>query len=53
MALPPHPPRSFEDDRARDVLTTRAAYRTLRFTDRQLTNAPTAVVAAIRATLRW
>ncbi len=44
--------RAFEDDRARDVLTTRAGYRTLRFTDRQLTDAPRSVAAAIRATLR-
>ena len=44
--------RAFEDDRARDVLTTRAGYRTLRFTDRQLTDAPHSVAAAIRATLR-
>lgn len=43
--------RAFEDDRARDVLTTRAGYRTLRFTDRQLTDAPHSVAAAIRATL--
>ena len=44
--------RAFEDDRARDVLTTRAGYRTLRFTDRQLTDAPRSVAAAIGATLR-
>ena len=41
--------RAFEDDRARDVLTTKAGYRTLRFTDRRLTDDPT-VAAAIRAT---
>jgi very-short-patch-repair endonuclease len=44
--------RAFEEDRARDVLTTRAGYRTLRFTDRQLTDDPHAVAAAIGATLR-
>ena len=44
--------RAFEDDRARDVLTTNAGYRTLRFTDRQLTDDPHSVAAAIRATLR-
>jgi hypothetical protein len=44
--------RAFEDDRARDVITTRAGYRTLRFSDRQLTNAPRAVAAAVGATLR-
>lgn len=43
--------RAFENDRARDVITTRAGYRTLRFTDRQLTNAPSDVAAAIGATL--
>jgi very-short-patch-repair endonuclease len=30
-----HTRRAFEDDRARDVLTTTAGYRTLRFSDRQ------------------
>jgi len=44
--------RAFEHDRARDVTTTRAGYRTLRFTDRQLTDDPHSVAAAIRATLR-
>ena len=44
--------RAFEDDRARDVLTTKAGYRTLRFTDRQLADDPHSVAAAIRATLR-
>jgi very-short-patch-repair endonuclease len=43
--------RAFEDDRARDALTTRAGYRTLRFTDRQLTTAPHSVAAAVRSTL--
>jgi very-short-patch-repair endonuclease len=43
--------RAFEDDRARDVLTTKAGYRTLRFTDRQLTEDPTSVAAAIAALL--
>ena len=41
--------RAFEDDRARDVLTTRAGYRTLRFTDRQLTDDPHSVAAASQA----
>ena len=44
--------RAFEDDRARDVLTTNAGFRTLRFTDRQLADDPGSVAAAIRATLR-
>jgi very-short-patch-repair endonuclease len=43
--------RAFEDDRARDVLTTQAGYRTLRFTDRQLTKQPHAVANAIAAVL--
>jgi very-short-patch-repair endonuclease len=43
--------RAFEEDRARDVLTTKAGYRTLRFTDRRLTEDPTSVAAAIRALL--
>ena len=43
--------RAFENDRARDVLTTKAGYRTLRFTDRQLSEHPTSVAAAIHALL--
>jgi very-short-patch-repair endonuclease len=43
--------RAFENDRARDVITTRAGYRTLRFTDRQLTREPKAVADAIAAVL--
>jgi very-short-patch-repair endonuclease len=43
--------RAFEDDRARDVLTTTAGYRTLRFTDRQLTKQPHAVANTIAAVL--
>ena len=43
--------RAFEEDRARDVLTTSAGYRTLRFTDRRLTNEPHAVAAAIHRLL--
>ena len=39
--------RAFEDDRARDVLTTAAGYRTLRFTDRQLTRQSGAVASAV------
>ena len=50
LALPPHPSRVRGRPRG-DVLTTRAGYRTLRFTDRQLTDAPHSVAAAIRATL--
>jgi very-short-patch-repair endonuclease len=43
--------RAFENDRARDVITTAAGYRTLRFTDRRLTNDAHAVAAAIATTL--
>jgi very-short-patch-repair endonuclease len=47
-----HKTRSaFEDDRARDVLTTTAGYRTLRFTDRQLERHPQTVAAAIASVL--
>src|SRR3954452_886953 len=47
-----HKTRSaFEDDRARDVLTTRAGYRTLRFTDRQVARQPHHVARAIAAVL--
>jgi very-short-patch-repair endonuclease len=42
---------AFENDRARDVTTTRAGYRTLRFTDRQLEREPHAVAEAIAALL--
>ena len=38
---------AFENDRARDVITTRAGYRTLRFTDRRLEHEPRAVAEAI------
>jgi very-short-patch-repair endonuclease len=38
---------AFENDRARDVLTSRAGYHTLRFTDRQLERRPHDVAAAI------
>jgi very-short-patch-repair endonuclease len=41
--------RDFERDRARDALLAAAGYRTLRFTDRQITAQPATVVAAIRA----
>ena len=40
---------AFENDRARDVITARAGYRTLRFTDRQLEREPRAVAEAIAA----
>ena len=43
--------RAFEEDRARDVLTTRAGDRTLRFTDRRLTEDPTGVAAALHTLL--
>lgn len=43
--------RSFESDRARDVLTATAGYRTLRFTDRQLQNEPKRVAAAVATVL--
>jgi very-short-patch-repair endonuclease len=43
--------RAFEDDRARDVLTTSAGYRMLRFTDRQLERDPHTVAAAIARVL--
>ncbi len=43
--------RAFEEDRARDVLTMKAGYRTLRFTDRRLTDDPASVAAAIHAVL--
>jgi very-short-patch-repair endonuclease len=42
---------AFESDRARDALLARAGYRTLRFTDRQLTQTPQAVADAIAAVL--
>ena len=51
LALPPHP-QGLRGRPREDVLTTRAGYRTLRFTDRQLTDAPRSVAAAIGATLR-
>lgn len=40
---------AFENDRARDALRTRAGYRTLRFTYRQLADDPAAVAATIAA----
>ena len=43
--------RAFEEDRARDVLTAQAGYRTLRFTDRRLAEDPTGVAAAIHTLL--
>jgi len=43
--------QAFENDRARDVLTSRAGYRTLRFTDRQLERRPHEVVASIAVLL--
>ena len=39
----------FEADRARDATLAAAGYRTLRFTDRQITRQPETVAAAIRA----
>jgi len=43
--------RAFENDRARDAVTTAAGYRTLRFTDRQLTDNPNAVAATLTTIL--
>jgi hypothetical protein len=42
---------AFERDRDRDAVHTRAGYRTLRFTHRQLTTTPDAVAATRRAAL--
>jgi very-short-patch-repair endonuclease len=42
---------AFERDRERDALLATAGYRTLRFTDRQLENAPATVVRALEAAL--
>ncbi|MDX6721977.1 MAG: hypothetical protein QOD44_2538 [Solirubrobacteraceae bacterium] len=44
--------RAFERDRERDATLTRAGYRVLRFTDRQLTHEPATVVATLAAALR-
>ena len=43
--------RSFESDRERDALLARAGYRTLRFTDRQLTKDPATVAETVSAAL--
>jgi very-short-patch-repair endonuclease len=43
--------RAFEDDRARDALLLAHGYRTLRITDRTLTNRPRLVVDTIAAAL--
>jgi very-short-patch-repair endonuclease len=43
--------RAFEADRARDAIHARAGYRTLRFTDHQLTIEPHAIARTIRAAL--
>ena len=43
--------RAFEADRARDAVLARAGHRTLRFTDRQLTEQPATVVATLRVQL--
>jgi hypothetical protein len=43
---------AFENDRARDAHHTRAGYRTLRFTHRQLTDDPATVAATLAAALR-
>jgi very-short-patch-repair endonuclease/predicted transcriptional regulator of viral defense system len=42
---------AFERDRARDAALTRAGYRTLRFTHRQLANDPHQVAATLRVAL--
>ena len=44
--------RSFETDRARDAALASAGYRTLRFTHRQVTHDPGAVMRAVRAAYR-
>ena len=41
---------AFENDRARDALMARAGYRTLRFTHRQIEDAPASVAQAVAAT---
>jgi very-short-patch-repair endonuclease len=43
--------RSFERDRDRDAALTRAGYRTLRFTYRQVTTDPHAVAQTLQAAL--
>jgi Transcriptional regulator, AbiEi antitoxin/Protein of unknown function (DUF559) len=43
---------AFENDRARDARHTRAGYRTLRFTHRQLTEQPATVAQTVAAGLR-
>jgi hypothetical protein len=43
---------AFENDRARDALHTRAGYRTLRFTHRQLADDRAAVAATVASALR-
>jgi very-short-patch-repair endonuclease len=44
--------RAFERDRERDQALTRAGYRPLRFTHRQVVESPAAVAATLRAALR-
>ena len=44
--------RAFERDRERDATLTRAGYRVLRFTDRQITRERATVVATLAAALR-
>jgi very-short-patch-repair endonuclease len=43
--------RAFERDRRRDATLTRAGYRTLRFTHRQITEEPATVAATIAAAM--
>src|SRR4051794_18802250 len=43
--------QAFERDRRRDAILTRAGYRTLRFTYRQITNEPRTVAATIAAAM--
>jgi hypothetical protein len=43
--------RAFERDRERDAILTRAGYRTLRFTHRQIANEPATVAATIAAAM--
>jgi very-short-patch-repair endonuclease len=43
---------AFEQDRARDAALQAAGYRTIRITDRRLTNDPTTLLSQLRALLR-
>jgi very-short-patch-repair endonuclease len=43
--------RAFERDRERDAILTRAGYRTLRFTHRQIVRTPAVVAATVVAAM--